>query len=116
MRLVPPPADNEVMLYWEGVIATKIVASGVQAPPAFCTKAKIAKEGGRICGTLQYYVSLKNYVWAVHVQVKFKLLCYMTQEDSQVIKVSFLHLQMWKYKLYYPVGVSHTHYKWHMIL
>ena len=30
------------------------VASHVQAHPALCTKAKVAK-GGRICETLQYY-------------------------------------------------------------
>ena len=44
-----PPTDNEVMLYRYrkgGVIAREIVASRTQAPPTFCTEAKVAKGGG----------------------------------------------------------------------
>ena len=33
-----------------GVIAREIVASRVQAPPAFCTEAKVAKGGGVFAG------------------------------------------------------------------
>ena len=57
-----PPSDIEVMLYRYrkgGIIARKIVASRVQAPPVFCTETKVAKGGGgRICGTLRYYITL----------------------------------------------------------
>ena len=46
-----PLTDNDVMLYWHqkgGVIAREIVAFRVQAPPPFCTKAKVAKGGGGV--------------------------------------------------------------------
>ena len=56
------PTDNEVMLYryrkgggggggGGGVIAREIVASRVQAPPAFCTEAKVAKGGAYLRDT-----------------------------------------------------------------
>ena len=55
-----PPTDNEVMLYryqkgggggGGGVITKEIVASHIQAPPAFCTEAKVAKGGAYLRDT-----------------------------------------------------------------
>ena len=37
-----------------GVIAREIVASRVQAPPAFCTEAKVAKGGAYLRDTTVY--------------------------------------------------------------
>ena len=54
----PPPTMRSFFIGTGrgGVIAREIVASRVQAPPAFCTEAKVAKGGGRICGTLRYVI------------------------------------------------------------
>ena len=56
-----PPTDNEVMLYQKGgVIAREIVASRVQAPPTFCTEAKVAKGGAYLRDTTVYEMNISN--------------------------------------------------------
>ena len=45
----------------EGVIAREIVASRVQAPPVFCTEAKVAKGGG---GVFTGHYGTGNYILA----------------------------------------------------
>ena len=41
-----------------GVIAREIVASRVQAPPAFCTEAKVAKGGAYLRDTTVYVITV----------------------------------------------------------
>ena len=78
------PTDNEVMLYWYrkggSVITREIVASRVQAPPAFCSEAKVAKGGGGIFaghyGTYTYHYII--------------IVCVSYLEDGIFVHVCFL--------------------------
>ena len=67
----PPPTMRSCFIGTGrgGIIAREIVASRVQAPPAFCTEAKVAKGGAYLRDTTVhiYIVSLSFSVLPKHV-------------------------------------------------
>ena len=75
----PPPTDNEFMLRKEGVMAKEIVASQGKAPPAFCTKAKVAKGVAYLWDTMIFDFHLRL------PHVYFLTLC-------STLEVGFIHL------------------------
>ena len=72
--------------YWKGgVIAREIVASRAQAPPTFCTEAKVAKGGVYLRDSTVYicvHIYIYIYIYIIYIYTVPR--CYLFMKECEV--------------------------------